>query len=211
MNYSLRDQTLALAGIFQASALVRQIAHEGNCHRASFETSLNSLFMVSPESTEAVYGNTQNLNFGLRELIDALGRDNQKQNVEIIRYALNLVHLENKLRRNTSMLSVISDRISAAESQMRHFEGLHPNVLKNLASIYTDTISTFNLRIQVTGQPQHLKINENADKIRALLLAGIRSAMLWRQVGGRRWHLLFKRKAIREEAQIIVKQNLQPQ
>lgn len=209
MSYTLNDQTLALAGIFQASALVRQIAHEGSCHRASYETSLNSLFVISPDSTQEVYDGAQNLNFGLRELIDALGKDSQKQNVEIIRYALNLIHLENKLRKNADMLALISDRISSARNQITHFDGFHPNVVKNLASIYTDTISTFNLRIQVSGQPQYLKIHENADKIRALLLSGIRSAMLWRQVGGRRWHLLFKRKSVLEKAQEIVRNNLQ--
>ncbi|PID43481.1 MAG: lysogenization regulator HflD [Proteobacteria bacterium] len=208
MSHSLVDQTLALAGIFQTAALVRQISHEGTCHPASFETSINSIYILSPETTIDVYGTSQNLNYGLRELVDALGQDSDRQNVEIIRYVLNLIHLENKLRKNTEMLALIGNRISQAKDQVRHFGIQHSNVIKNLASIYSDTISTFNLRIQVTGQSQHLKVNDNADKIRALLLAGIRSAMLWRQLGGRRWHLIFKRKAIWQEARQIIKTNL---
>ncbi|HKM37225.1 MAG TPA: DUF489 family protein, partial [Thiopseudomonas sp.] len=38
-----------------------------------------------------------------------------------------------------------------------------------------------------------------AAKVRALLFAGIRSARLWRQLGGRRWHLLTKRGAMLHE------------
>ena len=39
------------------------------------------------------------------------------------------------------------------------------------------------------------------DKIRACLLAGIRSAVLWRQVGGSKWQLLFHRKKLVQAAQ----------
>ena len=38
------------------------------------------------------------------------------------------------------------------------------------------------------------------DKIRACLLAGIRSAVLWRQVGGSKWQLLFHRKKLVQAA-----------
>ncbi|PIE43739.1 MAG: lysogenization regulator HflD [Gammaproteobacteria bacterium] len=210
MSHTLADQTLALAGIFQAAALVRQIAHNGSCHPISFETSIKSIYIQNPETTIDVYGSHQNLNFGLHELLDTLDQDSQKQKVEVIRYVLNLIHLENKLKKNPELLDIIGKRIGQAREQLKHFDLQHSNVIKNLASIYTDTISTFNLRIQVTGKPQHLKINDNADRIRALLLAGIRSAMLWRQLGGRRWQLIFRRKAVWQKARKIVKTNLSP-
>jgi len=71
------------------------------------------------------------------------------------------------------------------------------SVVANLAGLYQETLSTFKFRIQVGGDPRLLQNTENAAKIRALLLAGIRAAMLWRQVGGRRWHLLFFRSRLR--------------
>jgi CII-binding regulator of phage lambda lysogenization HflD len=58
-----------------------------------------------------------------------------------------------------------------------------------LAALYQDTISRLTMRIHVKGVPEHLRKQAVADKIRALLLAGIRSALLWHQLGGRRWHL----------------------
>ncbi len=66
--------------------------------------------------------------------------------------------------------------------------------------MYADTISTFRMRIQVTGDPNVLQQEENAAKVRALLLAGIRSAVLWRQSGGRRWQLIFTRRKIIDNA-----------
>ncbi|ARU56128.1 hypothetical protein OLMES_2055 [Oleiphilus messinensis] len=201
MSYTTVDQTIALAGIFQAASLVQQIAHNGSCAPQFFETSLNSLFVINPADTIGVFGQAHDIRLGLRELLAALDKNNKSQNVETIRYALSLVHLENKLKKRQDLLSVISKRLAQATEQKEHFGGYHPNIIENLASIYTDTISTFNLRIQVVGQPNHLQVEENAAKIRALLLAGIRSAMLWRQVGGRRWQLLFKRKALAECAE----------
>jgi high frequency lysogenization protein len=43
-----------------------------------------------------------------------------------------------------------------------------------------------------------------ADKIRTCLLAGIRSAMLWKQCGGRRWKfLLFRKKTVVEVERLL--------
>jgi CII-binding regulator of phage lambda lysogenization HflD len=51
-------------------------------------------------------------------------------------------------------------------------------------------------RIQVDhGKPEYLKQTEKVAFMRALLLAGIRSAFLWHQLGGRQWRLVFQRRA----------------
>jgi high frequency lysogenization protein len=61
------------------------------------------------------------------------------------------------------------------------------------------------LRIQVSGSPQILQRDENAEKVRALLLAGIRSAVLWRQSGGRRWQLIFNRRKVIHHARDLLR------
>ena len=88
--------------------------------------------------------------------------------------------------------------------QAEHFSTMHDNVMANLAGIYTDTLSTFNFRIHVTGNPIYLTNPVNTNKVRALLLAGIRSAVLWRQMGGSRWQLIFGRKQYSEIAKKIL-------
>lgn len=197
MSRSLYDQTLALAGVFQAAAQVQQVAHTGQCTDSSFETSVRSLFATDPDTTLDVYGGElKDLREGLTTLANVLSQQSKPQDIEVLRYALNLVHLESKLNRNKDMMSVLGSRIDQARHTASHFGYLHSNLIANLASIYTDTISTFRMRIQVTGDPATLQREENAARVRTLLLAGIRSAVLWRQSGGRRWQLVFSRRRV---------------
>lgn len=196
MTYSVEDQALALAGLFQSATLVHLIAHQGQCPDAVMEASLRALFVTHPERTVDVFSGLRGAQLGLQEMARVLHSQSGQKDLEILRYALNLVHLETQLRKQPDMLQVIGNRIEQARHTVNHFGYLHANTLANLASIYTDTISTFRLRIQVTGNPSHLRVDENATRIRALLLSGIRCAVLWRQTGGRRWHLVFRRKRL---------------
>ncbi|MCV6587789.1 MAG: high frequency lysogenization protein HflD [Marinobacterium sp.] len=208
------EQTIALAALFQAAALVDQIATRGMVAQNNFESSIYSLFVTNPGSTEEIYGGASelpyNLSLGLRNLQDLVDRSKAEQNRNVTNYALSMIHLERKLSSDPKMLRHLGGRIDQVREQARFFDEdyngdpmdspsvlAHPNVVANLASLYQETLSTFKFRIQVGGDPRLLQNSENAAKIRALLLAGIRAAMLWRQVGGRRWHLLFFRSRIR--------------
>jgi len=53
-----------------------------------------------------------------------------------------------------------------------------------------------NPRILIAGNPVYLEQAENASRVRTLLLSAIRSGVLWHQLGGSRWQLLFQRKKI---------------
>ena len=70
--------------------------------------------------------------------------------------------------------------------------------------LYQDTISTLGPKIMVSGEQPHLSNERNANKVRALLLAGIRSAVLWKQCGGSRWQFLFGRNAYKKECERIL-------
>ena len=192
MSRSLTDQTLALAGVFQAATLVSQVAHQGRCAESTLETSLRSLFVTDPDNTLDV----RNLREGLDALAKILSNQTRQQDMDILRYSLNLIQLESSLNRKREMMGAIGERIDQARHTANHFGYVHGNLISNLASVYTDTISTFRLRIQVTGDPAILQREENAARVRALLLAGIRSAVLWRHTGGRRWQLLFRRRKV---------------
>lgn len=204
MDQKLHDQTLALAGVFQAASLVHQIATEGQCPNTPFEASIRSLFQTDPDRVLDVYGDLYGLREGLTKLSTVMGQNATPQDAIILRYALNLVQLENKLWKSKDMLSVVGNRIEKARRGSDHFGPTHQNVIGNLADIYLDTISTFRVRINVSGHRSHLQVEENAARIRALLLAGIRSAMLWRQLGGRRWQLIFRRGRVVECANQIL-------
>lgn len=206
MNHTFDEQILALSGVFQAASLVHHIAHRGTCPDGPMEATLGSLFVTNPDNTLDVYGDLYGLREGLSVMGGVLDKQTGTKDVEILRYALNLIHLDSRLRKRNDMLDVIGSRIEQARRGVDHFGLLHSNVIANVASIYVDTISTFRLRIQVTGEPMYLRVEENAARIRALLLAGIRSAYLWRQLGGRRWQLVFRRRRVIEAAHTLRRQ-----
>ena len=56
----------------------------------------------------------------------------------------------------------------------------------------------------VNGKPQYLKNERTVDWVRTLLMAGLRSATLWNQLGGGRFELMFGRKKIIREAESLL-------
>jgi high frequency lysogenization protein len=49
-----------------------------------------------------------------------------------------------------------------------------------------------------------MKRPETLDKARALLMAAVRSAILWQQLGASQWLFLFRRKALTNTAQKLL-------
>jgi high frequency lysogenization protein len=195
MSPSLRDKSLALAGIFQAAHLVQEIARRGVMDAATFEVSIKSLFKIDAATTDEVYGNIPgDLELGLHVLRDHLqGGRKQAKDLEVVRYVLNLIVLEKRLFSDPKTLEKLGIGIERARRQAEHLSATHNDVITNLADLYANTISTLGSRIVINGEISYLKDPEKVTCIRALLLAGIRSAVLWRQKGGRRWEIVLSR------------------
>ncbi len=202
MANALYDRTIAFAGICQAVALVQQVAKNGYCDSDAFETSLKAIMNTNPSNTVSVYGRESDLKLGLECLVK--GIDSTPTGSEITRYIISLMALERKLSSRNDAMSQLGDRIQMLERQLDHYELLDDQMISNVASVYLDVISPVGPRIQVTGTPSVLQQTSNQHKVRALLLSGIRSAVLWRQVGGKRRHLIFGRKKMVEQAQILL-------
>jgi high frequency lysogenization protein len=200
-----RDRCIALAGVFQGATLAQQIARLGIVDSVAMEASIHSLFQIDAASVEAVYGGLSGIAFGLGELQRQLTRRDADL-IETTRYVIALLHLERKLSRRGALLERIQQDIRSAENRLEHFPLLHANILAQLADTYSNTISTLKPRIMVRGEPLHLQNSDNVNRIRSLLLAGIRSAMLWRQCGGNRLHILFARKHLLRQCQTLLQQ-----
>ncbi len=198
MRYSTKDQAAALSGVFQAAELVDKLARTGQLSEEALTPSIHSIFVTSPGDVSEVYGGFDKLMMGRKTLDSVLSRDSSAIQGDVIRYALALIHIEKKLSRNPKMLNTIGQRLGRTKEQVEHFGMLHENVMSSLASIYLDTISTFRTRVQVAGDMRYLQNPVNANRVRAILLAGIRSATLWRQCGGSRWHLFISRKKLQD-------------
>ncbi|SMF30952.1 high frequency lysogenization protein [Alteromonadaceae bacterium Bs31] len=196
MQKSWRDIALALAGVVQCALQVEELAKTGYLKTEQFETAVKSLLNQNPSSTEEVFGGIAALHTGLEALETMLQNHRDPKHADTLRYVLGAIHLQSKLSKRKDMLHIIGNRLEKAQHQVEHFGYSHENVVGNIAEIYTDTLSTFPYRIQVSGEFNYLQQNRVASQIRALLLAAIRSATLWRQVGGTRWHMLFYRKKL---------------
>ncbi|WP_353496597.1 high frequency lysogenization protein HflD [Vibrio sp. CB1-14] len=202
MANTLYDRTIAFAGICQAVALVQRVAKDGYCDSDAFETSIKAITNMNPSNTLDVFGIESDLRIGLECLVN--GIDSTPTGSEITRYIISLMALERKLNSRNDAMAQLGDRLQMVERQLDHYELLDEQMISNLASVYLDVISPIGPRIQVTGTPAVLQQTSTQQKVRALLLSGIRSAVLWRQVGGKRRHLVFGRKKMIEQAQILL-------
>lgn len=197
---SIENSTLALAGMYQSAKLVRDIARKGLIDQEPFEASLNSILKIDASSVEDVYGESVDLKVGLQTLCKQLGTGTQRT-LEITHYVLGMMILERKLMKKHEMLEKIQTGIEATKAKTEILALSDPEIIKDLANLYVDTLSKFNFRIKVNGERRFLENPNNAEKIRALLFAGIRSGVLWRQMGGNRLHLIFSRKKMVKIAQ----------
>ncbi len=194
MARTIEDQTLALAGIVQACLIVRELAWQGQAPEAAFEASVASLFRLDAASVPAVYDGALLLGDGLRHLSKQLKGQAGQQDAEIVRHVMLLIELAKQLLANDAMQQKIADEIQRLAVRDAEQGWLDTHRIEALASLYQQTISTLTPKVMVKGNPQQLNTPWTAQRIRAALLAGIRSAVLWHQCGGSKWDLLFKRK-----------------
>ena len=199
------ERHIALAGVCQAAALVQSIAREGSADAQAIEASISSILVTAPDSPQQVYGSLSNLSVGFSTLVAQLDNESRHKDAEITRYVASILSLERKLSKHPSALSDLGERISHVQRQLGHVDFEHSQIMSSLASVYTDVVSPLAPKIQIAGNQQHLSSPTNQHKVRALLLAGVRSAVLWRQMGGKRRHILFNKSQILKAAKQAVR------
>lgn len=195
------QQALALAAIFQASNQVYKLAYTGDSDIETMEFSMSTLLNQNPDSLGQLYGPIDNLQDGLvtiQRFLEKAKNISEPRHKEVISYMMSSIHLASKLSSDQQLLSKIENGIDKARLQAEHFSMIHDNVVTNVGALYQDTISKMRLRIQVMGLAVYLQQSGVAARIRCMLFAAIRNAFLWRQLGGKRRHLLLQRKAFIE-------------
>lgn len=193
----LQEQMTALGGVFQAAALVSKLAHTGQVSDAALAYMLQTLLVRNPENTIDVYGGDDlGLRDGYKLMLTILERDTNSLPRESLRYVIGMLSLERQFSQRDDLLEIAGKRLPQIEQQVELYGLSSDNIAASFGGLYQDTISTFKQRIQVHGDMRFLQQEATAAKVRALLFAGIRSARLWRQLGGRRWHLLTKRSSM---------------
>lgn len=200
----MKERTLALCGIFQATELVRQAACHGTWSGYAATACLNSLFVMEAESPGEIYGERQRMKLGVETLLAIL--QGESRHADSLRYAVGLLQVEKKFRRAGKLQEEVGRRLEeiarAGEELDQHDrEDLQAS---QISALYSETISGLSPRIVVNGKPQYLKSQRTVDWVRTLLLAGLRSATLWHQLGGNRFELMFGRKTLLREAQWLL-------
>ncbi|NOY16617.1 MAG: high frequency lysogenization protein HflD [Gammaproteobacteria bacterium] len=200
MASSWTDRTFALAGIFQSATLVYQLATTGKADEAAALTSIESLFKIDADNVPSVFSGTEGVSVGLRALAVFAGSDKSEANLTILAYVFSLMHLTHKMLRRPELHGQLTRLIQSVQRQKDYFEsmqqneGINATLLARFADIYSKTMSTLQPRIIVKGSPDFLQQDDIVIRIRCLLLAGARAAVLWEQLGGGRVQFLFKRK-----------------
>lgn len=183
-------RVLALAGVFQALSLVRELARDGDCDNEALEASLASVFKLESASAAEVFGGNQGVRRGLRALVEQI--ESSERDLPLFHMLINVLKLERSLHRNPEVNRRLGEGLEGMQRQLQHFPVTHPTIIARLADLYSANLSRLKPRITVVGNPLYLQQPAKAQRVRALLLAAIRAAVMWHQLGGRRRHLLFR-------------------
>jgi len=186
----MKERALALAGVLQAIDGVLSLATTGHADTQLVETALDSILRIDAPSVEAVFGGSHRLHRGLQLLRNHL--EGGERPAQMARIALTVLRVERQLMQNPGVLNQLRAGLDDLVGR-RDATGRPPQLETALGELYSQTISTLSPRVLVQGNPSLLSQTSVVCRIRALLLAAIRAAVLWRQLGGSYWDFVLRR------------------
>ena len=194
-----------LCALAMAAHQVDRLANTGLIPHDEFELLIQSTLNLTPDTPLDVYGgDIHALKPGSKMLREMLGRGGNRKYPEVIRYFISLMQVEGQLAKKPALLETLRGHLEVAVQKTEQLGPTHESVIETLNTAYQETVSTLKFRIMVTGNHgRHLQQGNNPAKVRALLLSGIRAAMLSRQLGGGRLSLLFQRGRVFKELEAI--------
>lgn len=198
----MQERVLALAGLAQALKQVRRIAETGQADAAVLQTAIESVLRIDAGSAADVYGGIDAVRPGLRLLHGYL--NNLPDDEQLPKLALSVMQLERRFSSDGEMVERVSRGIAAAGAEAARSGPTHPEVLSTLGTLYADTVSHLRPRVMVQGNPHYLGQADIVSEIRAVLLAALRSAVLWRQMGGGYFDLLLRRRQVLEAVESLL-------
>ena len=194
----MKDRTLALAGLMQAVRLVQQMAQTGEADTKALAASIDSLFRFDADSVEDVFGGAGGVEDGLRRLLSQL--DGDGRDPALTRMAMTVLHLERRFIAHPTAADAVHTTLQDIARQRAHLGPAHPTVLSRLGELYAEQLSTLGPRVLVQGNPVYLGRPDVVGEVRATLLAAVRAAVLWRQLGGGYLDFLFARRRMANAA-----------
>lgn len=200
-----RDRTIALAGIYQAAALARQLARRGYADEAPFRASVRSVLIVDAINTVSIFGGLEGVRLGLLSMTRQSG---SAGDLEVARYVVGLCQLARRFLRAPELVERVSRELAAIQEDVsvQGGEGVPAELYERFADLYTETLSHLKPRIIVQGEQPNLGSPHVVAQIRTSLLTGVRAGVLFTQLGGSRWQLLFQRRQYIDNAVLLLEE-----
>ncbi|MED5502755.1 MAG: DUF489 family protein [Pseudomonadota bacterium] len=188
-NDRIDEQTIALAGLYQACQIVSKIAWNGEYNEQELVPLINCIIKIDSTNTENIYIDVSKLEPGLVYFRKQIVGDIFTRSSETRRYIASLNKLSDTLMSDNSCIKKI-------QLLLKNFSGESKSMTTDektieLSNIYQETLSKFEPRIVVNGENKFLTDENHSSRIRTALFAGVRSVILWRQLGGSKLKLLF--------------------
>lgn len=212
------SETISLAALFQSAAQIQRIARFGAIDEQAIAPLMRALVITDPDLIEDIYA-PKKLLPGLNQLLTSLypKEATQPKNAELIKIAFNIISLESNLEKQEPILNQLDREVDILREDVLK---IHPNyeiadtpilldyeVIKLYSKIYSNLISPNFPKLIIYGEQSYLSRTEFQEMIRALLLSGIRASLLWHQIGGKRYSLMFRYKEIIDCARQIIADN----
>jgi high frequency lysogenization protein len=191
-----RSQTIALSAMCQSALMIQQVSKGIILDKDSLMCLFNGLVSTEPKSVLDVYGCVEELTGGAKLVQYQLSGNATKKDIEVTRYLAGIMSISKKLLQNPAALSALKSKLDEVQRRLEHFELDDPSIIQNFAECYSEILSPLGQKIQVIGKPAILQQVSIQHKVRALLFSGVRAAVLWRQMGGKRRDFIFSRKTI---------------
>ncbi len=176
-----QERALALGALMFSASLVDRAAQGATLQPELTDYLLKPVLARDSESVSQLLPANQQRQQLLASAKQLIRGD--AESVRVLGYVVELIELAKRLGNHPAAAETLGNQLDALD----HAEP------EPLARIYQDSIGGLGRRIQVRGDAQALQDESVAAKVRALLLAGVRYAWLWHQLGGRRWQLIIQR------------------
>ena len=184
---------MSLCALLQCAYLIDKISISNQKITNEIEILINSIYIKDTNISADIYVNKKNLFLGFNTLKQLLTGRNDLSLINVQKYILSILLIQKNLNKINTLKDLIRKKIDNYHENSMMATNLDDLILYSEA-IYTDHISIIQPRVIISGKKEYLE--ENSSLIRALLLSGIRAAVLWSNHGGTKWQLMFRRKEI---------------
>jgi len=197
----ISERTIALAGILQACSEVQSLARQGQADAQTYQSCMKSILVLDAVNTPAVYGGISGIQKGLSLMAEGAMQSTSAGNMEILRYTMSILQLQSQLYRDQAKFNDFANDVGRLSSFAEE------ELAQACSDLYQRHVSNMQPQVIVQGEENYLQQDDIPPKIRSLLLAALRSAVLWQQKGGSRFRLVWERTRMRNAARSLLNQH----